>query len=144
MGSSHPPLHRHEAEDSPSLRPGRADQPVVLVVDDEAMIRDMARLTLEEAGYFVLTAEDGEQALEISRSFSGTIHVLVVDVIMPKLDGVVVREQILRERPRVKVLLLSGQVDPLVEGVAFLPKPFLAEQLRNGVRRLLVPKKARA
>jgi CheY-like chemotaxis protein len=82
----------------------QSDQPVVLVVDDQDIIRQVIRATLEALGCFVLTAGDGEQALELSRSFRGAIHVLVSDIAMPKRDGLVLREQILRERPAMKVL----------------------------------------
>ena len=70
------------------------------------------------------TAEDGEQALDLSRGFHGTIRVLVSDMAMPKLDGIVLREQILHERPTVKVFLMSGSAGEPFEDVAFLPKPF--------------------
>jgi PleD family two-component response regulator len=62
---------KDESVISGHLRPGRPDQPVILVADDEAAIRNIARFTLEEAGYYVLTAEDGEQALNLSRGFHG-------------------------------------------------------------------------
>ena len=55
----------------------------------------------------MLTAEDGEQALQVSRKFPTTIHLLLSDVLMPKLGGMTLREQTLRERPAIKVLLLS-------------------------------------
>ena len=77
------------------------------------------------------TAEDGEQALDLSRGFHGTIHVLVSDIEMPKLDGLALREQILRERPPVKVLLMSGSAGEPFEDVAFLPKPFQLGDLEH-------------
>ena len=113
------------------------EEPVILVVEDEAFVRDLIRYILETAGYAVLTAADGEQALQVSRTFPTTIHLLLSDVFMPKLDGMALREQILRERPGMKVLLLSGTVDEPPEGVEFLRKPFQAETLRHHVRRLL-------
>jgi CheY-like chemotaxis protein len=118
------------------LRLGQSYRPVILVADDEVAIRNIARFTLEEAGYFVLTAGDGEQALNLSRDFQGSIHVLVSDMAMPKLDGIALREQILRERPAVKVLLMSGSTDRPLEGVAFLPKPFAGGELQQRVREL--------
>jgi CheY-like chemotaxis protein len=60
------------------------------------------RFTLEEAGYFVLTAEDGEQALDLSRGFHGTIRVVVSDMAMPKLNGIALREQILANVPQLR------------------------------------------
>ena len=112
------------------------EKPVILVVDDEDPVRDFIRYILENSGYAVLTAVDGERALQVSRTFPTTIHLLLSDVNMPKLGGMALREQILRERPGVKVLLLSGTVEP-PDGVEFLPKPFQAEILKQRVRRLL-------
>ena len=100
------------------------DKPVILVADDETPVRELVRHILETAGYAVLTAADGEQALQVSRTFSSTIHLLLSDVLMPKLGGMALREQILRERPGMKVLLLSGTVEEPPEGVEFLRKPF--------------------
>jgi DNA-binding response OmpR family regulator len=115
-------------------RPG---QIVALIVDDEPAIRDVVCAALETAGFFVLTADDGEEALRLSRKFDGTIHLLVSDIVMPKLDGIELRNQILQERPSIKVLLLSGQVDYPLRGVPFLHKPFRLEVLRKRVREML-------
>ena len=113
------------------------DKPVILGADDETPVRELVRHILETAGYAVLTAADGEQSLQVSRTFPSTIHLLLSDVLMPKLGGMALREQILRERPGIKVLLLSGTVEEPPEGVKFLRKPFRAEILRHHVRRLL-------
>jgi DNA-binding NtrC family response regulator len=111
----------------------------VLIADDEDLICHLARAALEAAGFFVLTASDGEQALRLSRSFHGTIHILVSDIVMPKMNGLALREQILRERPAIQVLLMSGQTDQPVENAAFLPKPFNFDDLKERVRQLLGP-----
>ena len=114
------------------------EESVILVVEDEPFVRDLIRYILETAGYAVLTAADGEQALQVSRTFPTTIDLLVSDVLMPKLGGMELCEQILRERPALKVLLMSGTVvEQPREGVPFLRKPFRAEILRDHVRRLL-------
>jgi CheY-like chemotaxis protein len=113
------------------------EKPVILVAEDDGHVRDLIRQILETEGYAVLTAADGEQALQVSRTFPTTIHLLLSDVIMPKLGGMALSEQILRERPAMKVLLLSGAAQQPPEGVKFLRKPFRAEILRHHVRRLL-------
>ena len=125
-------------EDPEHLRPSHPDQPVILIVDDDVMIRNIARITLEADGYFILAAHDGEEALHISRKFPGTIHALLCDVIMPKVDGLQLRERILTERPRIQVLLMSGYVDasPLING-PFLAKPFDPAVLKDRIRQLL-------
>jgi len=121
----------------PQKSPPGPDQPVVLIADDEDLICHLARSALEGAGFYVLTASDGEQALKLSRSFHGTIHILVSDIVMPNMNGLALREQILRERPAIQVLLMSGQTHWPVENGAFLPKPFKVEDLKERVRQLL-------
>jgi CheY-like chemotaxis protein len=76
------------------------------------------------------------QALELSRKFPGTIHALVTDVVMPNLDGLGLCDQILRERPAIKVLLMSGTASA-VEGVPFLQKPFKLPELTQKVQQLV-------
>jgi len=117
--------------------PPTMEKTVILVADDDGHVRDLIRQVLETDGYAVLTAADGEQALQVSRAFPTTIHLLLSDVLMPKLGGMALCEQILLERPAMNVLLLSGTVEQPREGVAFLRKPFRAEILRDHVRRLL-------
>ena len=121
------------------LRPLRPDQPVVLIAEDEVIVRNLVRIALESAGLFVLAAGDGEEALEISRQFPGPIDALVSDVKMPRLDGLALSHQIRCERPTLKVLLMSGAVDVPIAGVPFLKKPFHVEELKGRVRQLLTP-----
>jgi CheY-like chemotaxis protein len=118
------------------------EKPHILVADDEPMVRDFVCHILEAAGYIVLTAADGEEALLVSRAFPTTIHLLVADVFMPKLGGVALRERILQERPAIKVLLVSGAVNQPLEGMEFLRKPFRAETLIHYVQRLLLDARA--
>jgi len=107
----------------------------VLIVDDEELICQLARLVLERAGFLVLTACDGEQALKVSRSFPVTTHVLVSDIVMPNMDGLALRKQIVGERPGIRILLMSGQTDHPPGGAAFLPKAFQA----GGTERAVIP-----
>jgi DNA-binding response OmpR family regulator len=109
---------------------------VVLIAEDDAIICNLVRIALEATGMFVLTASDGRQALALSRKFPGTIHALVSDIVMPNLDGLGLCDQILRERPAIKVLLMSASCDP-VDGIPFLHKPFKLEELKQKVRRLV-------
>jgi DNA-binding response OmpR family regulator len=118
------------------ILPSRGDQLVILVVDDEPMIRDIIRIVLEGEGYFILTAADGEEALGLSRAIPEAIHLFLVDVDMPKLDGLQLRERLREERPATRVLLMSGRV-PMAADQAFLPKPFGPAVLRKRVRQML-------
>jgi len=111
----------------------RSDQTVVMVADDEPMIRNIARIWLEAEGYFILTAADGQEALLLSRAYPRTIHLVVSDVEMPNMDGLQLREKLLEERPGTKMLLMSGQAAVPVE----LRKPFLAGTLIELVREML-------
>ena len=110
---------------------------VALVAEDEAILRNTLRFALESVGFFVLTASDGKEALRILRKFARTVDILVSDIVMPKIDGVALYEQVLRERPTMKVLLISAYVNAPVEGVPFLRKPFHLAALRQRVREML-------
>jgi DNA-binding response OmpR family regulator len=123
-------------DDPQHLRAAPAGQLVVLVAEDERMVLNMVRVALEAMGMFVLAAIDGKQALELSRKFPGTIHALVSDVVMPNLDGIGLCEQIRRERPEIKLLLMSATGGPVV-GIPFLQKPFGVEELKQKMRQLV-------
>ncbi len=119
------------------LRLSNSDQTVILLADDEVLIRNVARKVLQSAGYFVLAANDGEEALNISRQYPGTIHALLSDVNMPNLDGLELREQILFERPETKVMLMSGQAESPAKSIPFLRKPFGSSVLKERIHQLL-------
>ena len=119
------------------LRLSNSDQTVILLADDEVLIRNVARIVLQSAGYFVLAANDGEEALNISRQYPGTIHALLSDVNMPNLDGLELREQILFERPETKVMLMSGQAESPAKSIPFLRKPFGSSVLKERIHQLL-------
>ena len=124
-------------QNSEHLQPSNSERTVILLAEDEVLIRNVARKVLQSAGYFVLAANDGEEALNISRKYPGTIHALLSDVNMPNLDGLELREQILFERPGTKVLLMSGQVESPAENIPFLRKPFAFTVLKEKIHRLL-------
>jgi CheY-like chemotaxis protein len=123
-----------------NLLSSRPDQTVVLIAEDEVTVQNVARIVLEKSGYFVLTASDGEEALTISRAYPGNIDVLLSDIKMPKMDGLELRQRILDDRPDIKIVLMSGQIeDPLVAGVAFLHKPFRPPVLRERIQQIVGP-----
>ena len=125
--------------DPKHLLPSQPGRTVVLIAEDDVMVRNVVRIALEEEGYFVLTAGDGEQALSLSRQFPGTIHALLSDVKMPNLDGLELRKAILTERPGIKVLLMSGYTERPVENIPVLAKPFVVGLLTQRMRELLAP-----
>jgi CheY-like chemotaxis protein len=73
--------------------PAEPSQTVILIAEDDVIIRNFVRVVLEKQGYFVLTACDGEEALALSRQYPGNIDALLSDVVMPKMDGLILREE---------------------------------------------------
>jgi len=124
-------------DDPKDLRPPRDDQHVVLLAEDEPVVRNIIRIALASGGYFVLAACDGKEALQISRQYPGTIHAVLTDIEMPKMDGLQLREKILKERPGIKVMLMSGRVESPDDDVPFLQKPFKPADLKKQMRELL-------
>jgi CheY-like chemotaxis protein len=124
-------------QDPKHLRPSDPSQTVILVAEDDVLIRNVVRIVLESAGYFVLSANDGEEALIISHQYPGTIHGLLSDVNMPNTNGLQLREQILLERPGTKVLLMSGEAETPAQSIPFLRKPFGPAVLKARIRELL-------
>src|SRR4051794_11063457 len=120
-----------------NLRPCHPDQSVILVVDDEVLLLKVVRRTLERNGHFILTAESGEAALCLSRGFPGEVHMLLTDVCMPGMSGIQLARQIMTERPRTCVLLMSGSFDESNPGFPLVRKPFDTAKLSEAVKRLL-------
>jgi DNA-binding response OmpR family regulator len=111
---------------------------VILCADDDQGIRSFITKLLKADGHTVLTAGDGEEALELSRTCPGPIDLLLTDVEMPKLNGLELCKTVAAERPGVKVLLMSGapgRVDVL--GLPLLQKPFSAEALKDSIGRIV-------
>lgn len=116
----------------------------VLVVDDEGGLREVTERILTRSGYTVLTAPGGAEALLIAEEYGETIHLLLTDVIMPKMQGPAVAREVLKIRPDVKVLFMSGHAQPVLEAEAVLgthfqmvEKPFDQRMLLEQVRRAL-------
>ena len=116
----------------------------VLLVEDEAMLRELAREVLEASGYRVLQAAGGEEALRVAGVHEGSIDLLLTDVVMPGISGRMVAERLALSRPGMKVLYTSGYTDDAVfqrgvlpEGSAFLQKPFTTVALERKVREIL-------
>ena len=118
-----------------------ARQFVILVADDEPLLRNLVTLLLQNAGYFVLSAADGREGLELSRQFDGAIDLLITDVNMPRMNGTDLRGHLMEERPGIKVLTMSGadmrEIVSQYANLPFLPKPFDGETLKARVQELL-------
>jgi len=118
----------------------------VLLVEDEEGVRKVAREFLEEAGYTVLEARNGDDALQISAMHTGPLHLLITDVVMPRMSGRELAERMTQMRPDLRVLYISGYTDDAIvhhgvleSGVAFLQKPFNRDALFRKVRDVLSP-----
>jgi DNA-binding response OmpR family regulator len=114
---------------------------VILVADDEVLIRNLVTLLMQREGYLVLTAADGYEGLELSRKYPGKIDMLITDVQMPRLNGTDLCAHLMEERPGIKVLMMSGaDMTTIVSqnvNLPFLPKPFDGQALKMRVRELL-------
>jgi len=123
------------------LQPGSE---TILLVEDEAGVRELTRGYLEMGGYKVIEAEDGHTALELAAMHAGPIHLLLTDVVMPGISGREVAERIRTLRPEIKVLYMSGYTDQTVVHIGtlddeamFLQKPFTMSTLSSKLRELL-------
>jgi PAS domain S-box-containing protein len=119
-------------------------QETILLVEDDEMVRGIARAILRQAGYKVLEAADGESAMETCRLHEGTIHLVLTDVVMPRMSGRVVADRLRELRPDLSVLFMSGYTEEAVvhhgvlnAGVNFIEKPFTPESLTSKVRQVL-------
>lgn len=121
----------------------RGSQTILIVEDDPALLQVTHR-SLEEIGYAVLAAGSPAEAIRISESHPGPIHLMVTDVIMPRLSGAQLASRFSSSRPEMKVLYVSGYTDDTIvhhgvlePGLAFLQKPFSPKTLARKVAEVL-------
>jgi DNA-binding NtrC family response regulator len=118
----------------------------VLIAEDEAAVRELAREFLKSAGYTVLTAGNGSDALAIARASGDTIDILLTDVVMPKMRGPELAKKLRELQADLKIVYMSGYLDykrgneELLEDGLFLQKPFNRESLVRVVREALARK----
>ena len=131
-------------EQEPVPRKSARGTETILLVEDVTALRILTRQILEDCGYKVLEAEDGERALRVAQEREAGISLLLTDVVLPKIKGPLLAKRLLQRRPGMKVLYISGCCDHEVaengaweSGFAFLQKPFGAEELTRKVRELL-------
>src|SRR5690348_432105 len=116
----------------------------ILVAEDEVALRTLICETLERFGYKVLLAADGKEAANVSERYDETIHLLIADVVMPRMSGREVAEHIAAARPKIEALYISGYTDDAIiqrgaigPNKAFLQKPFTPAALAPKVRQIL-------
>jgi signal transduction histidine kinase/ActR/RegA family two-component response regulator len=137
------------AAPSPAAEPLERGAETVLLVEDEDGLRQLLKTVLEGAGYRVLEAGNGRQALDLSRAHEGPIDILVSDVVMPGMGGRELVERITPLRPEARVLLISGYTQTAGfehtiarAGAAFLQKPFTPDVFLTRVRDVLTTGRA--
>jgi CheY-like chemotaxis protein len=127
-----------EQEDMPS------GTEMILLVEDEQPVRELVCRVLDRCGYTVLVAGHPQDAMTVSNTYPGEIHLLVADVVMPGMSGKALAEQLVVSRPQLKILYISGYTDDAIvhhgvldEGVQLLQKPFAPPVLAQRVRDVL-------
>ena len=145
------PVHREEAGASKARKVAKPKENelwgtgTVLLVEDEPMVRTVAERALTRHGYRVITAGNGEEALEFLAT-GEEIALLISDVVMPGMDGPTVVREARKSRPELPILFISGYAEEQlrksidIENVSFLPKPFSVQELAEAARRVLTPK----
>jgi two-component system, cell cycle sensor histidine kinase and response regulator CckA len=129
----------------PSGFPGRSTgTETILVVEDEEALRAVARRCLEGAGYTMLAAANGDEALATYARHAGEIHLLLTDVVMPRMSGRALAQELSATQPSLRVLYMSGYANDAIvhrgvldAGTHFLSKPFTAADLTRKVREVL-------
>jgi PAS domain S-box-containing protein len=116
----------------------------ILLVEDEPMVRELAREVLEEYGYRVLTAANGKEGLSVCRDYPEKIDLIVTDVVMPQMSGRELAEKARTLRPDTRVLYMSGFTDDAIvrhgliaDDLCFIQKPFSPDGLASKVRAVL-------
>jgi DNA-binding NtrC family response regulator len=116
----------------------------ILLVEDNEIVRNLAKIILQNQGYTVLAAENGDKALALLDQHAGPIHLLLTDVIMPGMAGKDMIERISGRFPQIRVLYMSGYTDDIIahrglleKSMFFIQKPFSVIALASKVREVL-------
>ncbi len=130
-----------EPETASSVERGEA---TILLVEDEQALREVTRRILTGAGHEVIVAANGPEALEVARAHAGPIDLVLSDVIMPQMPGPQLVKRLLQERPSLRVLLMSGFAQPILdsgghldEGMILIEKPFSGPSLLAKIAQIL-------
>ncbi|HET6420817.1 MAG TPA: PAS domain S-box protein [Geobacteraceae bacterium] len=132
------------ADDSRREEPPAGGTETILLAEDDASVRELHRTVLEEAGYTVIEAVDGRDALDKFMARGAEVDIVAADVVMPKIDGKRMYEEITKVRPGVRVLFMSGYTKDIIDqrGIMedefeFMTKPVMPSELLKKVRKIL-------
>jgi CheY-like chemotaxis protein len=116
----------------------------ILLVDDDDQVRAVARHILRRSGYVVLDAANAGEALLVCEKHTAAIHLLLTDVVLPRMSGRELADRLAKLRPAMKILYMSGYADEAIlqhgileSGAAFLQKPLTRDKLTRKVRQVL-------
>jgi PAS domain S-box-containing protein len=142
-----PAVNQETKEREQSSRPQELlrGSETILLVEDAAPLRTLYQKILEDRGYTVLEAGDGERAIQVAEQYQGNLALLLTDVSLPKMKGPALASILLQQRPSMKVMFMSGHSDEIVSspdhllpaGAGFIQKPFAVEDLFRRMREML-------
>jgi len=122
----------------------------LLIVDDEQSIREYLHRVLSREGFKILEASNGQEALDVLRRQDGEIHLVLMDISMPQMDGQTCARLMIKEKPQIPIICMSGNMDPAqmakelnIPTITFLQKPFTTEDILNQTRAMLMKARGR-
>ena len=141
-------LPRHismdQARTEASSKPAKGGHETILLVEDEPTILNMTSIMLQRLGYSVTAVGTPEEAIQVVEDSNDKIHLLITDLIMPKMNGKDLSEKLLIKKPEMQILFMSGYTANVIahrgvldEGVHFIQKPFSKEDLASKIRMML-------
>jgi CheY-like chemotaxis protein len=130
--------------ETPSETPTPRGEETILLVEDEPALREVTRRILAGAGYRVIVAQNGPEALTMAAAYPEEIGLLLSDVVMPQMPGPALAQRLLAERSSLRVLLMSGFAQPILDsggflqdGMVLIEKPFSGPALLAKIAQLL-------
>ncbi len=128
---------------TPEPDPARSADYTVLLVEDEKTVLKIEQKMLEKLGFTVIATSDAEEAIRICGTFPDEIHLLITDVVMPRIGGLALARELRRLRPRIRILFMSGYSEEILEpgnlmdGEGhFIQKPFTVDTLAHKIQSI--------